>query len=33
MAGHCTGRTAQYELTKSFADKHITNGVGTVFKF
>lgn len=33
VTGHCTGRQAQSELSKMFADKHIPYGVGTVFQF
>lgn len=32
VTGHCTGRQAQSELTRVFANRHITYGVGTVFK-
>ncbi len=33
ITGHCTGAKAQSALTATFADQHITYGVGTVFNF
>lgn len=33
VTGHCTGRRAQYELTKIYGDRHIPYGVGTYFNF
>jgi 7,8-dihydropterin-6-yl-methyl-4-(beta-D-ribofuranosyl)aminobenzene 5'-phosphate synthase len=33
VTGHCTGRKAQYELTKLYGDRHIPYGVGTYFNF
>ncbi len=33
ITGHCTGRSAQMQLTQQFADQHIAYGVGTYFDF
>ena len=33
VTGHCTGAKAQAQLTETFADQHMTYGVGTVFNF
>jgi 7,8-dihydropterin-6-yl-methyl-4-(beta-D-ribofuranosyl)aminobenzene 5'-phosphate synthase len=33
VTGHCTGAFAQAELARTFAERHIPYGVGTVFDF